>query len=144
MNKKSIFGNVIIIALGGFLFGYDIAMISGTTAQLEALFDLSKFWLGFTVAIAIIGTIIGTMIIGKPADKYGRRRMLIFLSGLFVITTLGSSLSPNWYIFLLFRFITGILLGGITVVTPMFIAEISPAAKRGRCKNRQPKGPLFF
>lgn len=132
MNKKSIFGNVIIIALGGFLFGYDIAMISGTTAQLETIFDLSKFWLGFTVAIAIIGTIIGTMIIGKPADKYGRRRMLIFLSGLFVITTLGSSLSPNWYIFLLFRFITGILLGGITVVTPMFIAEISPAAKRGR------------
>src|SRR5690606_34590826 len=115
----------------GFLFGYDIAMISGTTAQLETLFDLSKFWLGFTVAIAIIGTIIGTMIIGKPADTYGRRRMLIFLSGLFVITTLGSSLSPNWYIFLLFRFITGILLGGITVVTPMFIAEISPAAKRG-------------
>lgn len=121
--KRTITATALIIALGGFLFGYDIAMISGTTTQLETLFNLSKFWLGFTVAIAIIGTIIGIMIIGKHFDKYGRRRMLIFLSGLFVITTLGSSLSINWYILLLIRFITGILLGGNTVVTPMFIAE---------------------
>jgi hypothetical protein len=75
MNKKSIFGNVIIIALGGFLFGYDIAMISGTTAQLEALFDLSKFWLGFTVAVAIIGIIIGTR---------GKKGAVIYDQGLVV------------------------------------------------------------
>ena len=66
-----------IIALGGFLFGYDIAMISGTTSQLETVFQLSKFSLGFTVAIALIGTIIGTIIIGKPVDQFGRRKSLI-------------------------------------------------------------------
>lgn len=132
MKKKNvILGYALSIALGGFLFGYDIAMISGTTAQLELLFDLNKFWLGFTVAIGLIGTIIGTMVIGKPADRFGRRRILQVLSGLFAITALGSALSVSWYMLLFFRLCTGFLLGSITVVTPMFIAEISPAARRG-------------
>ena len=130
-NKRRILPTVLSIALGGFLFGYDIAMISGTTSQLESVFQLSKFSLGFTVAIALIGTIIGTMFIGKPADRFGRRRTLQFLSGLFVIAALGSAFSFSWYMFLLFRLISGFLLGSISVVTPLFIAEISPADKRG-------------
>ena len=129
--NKVVLSTVLSIALGGFLFGYDIAMISGTTTQLEAVFHLNKFWLGFTVAIALIGTITGTMVIGKPADKYGRRKVLQLLSGLFILTTLGSTFAVNWYMFLFFRLATGFLLGSISVVTPMFIAEISPAAKRG-------------
>ncbi|MDP3914706.1 MAG: sugar porter family MFS transporter [Bacteroidota bacterium] len=132
MKTQKVSTVAMIIALGGFLFGYDIAMISGTTSQLEAVFQLSKFSLGFTVAIALIGTIIGTIIIGKPVDQFGRRKSLIFLSGLFALSTLGSALSPVWGVFLFFRFLTGILLGCISVVTPMFIAEISPAAQRGR------------
>ncbi len=132
MKKQKVISVALIIALGGFLFGYDIAMISGTTSQLEEVFQLSKFSLGFTVAIALIGTIIGTIIIGKPVDRYGRRKSLIFLSGMFALATLGSALSPVWGLFLFFRFLTGILLGCISVVTPMFIAEISPAAQRGR------------
>jgi sugar porter (SP) family MFS transporter len=129
--NKGILINVISIALGGFVFGYDIAMISGTTTQLEELFGLSKFALGFTVAIFVIGTIAGTMVIGKPADKYGRRRILQLLSGLLLIAVIGATFSVNWYMLLFFRLATGFLMGGVSVVTPMFIAEISPAAKRG-------------
>ncbi len=132
MKQQNVSTVALIIALGGFLFGYDIAMMSGTTSQLEQLFDLNSFWLGFTVAVAIIGTIIGTLIIGKPAEKFGRKKSLILLSGLFALTTLGAAFAINWIMLLLFRFLTGILLGCISVVTPMFIAEISPAKKRGR------------
>jgi sugar porter (SP) family MFS transporter len=132
MRQQNVFTVAIIIALGGFLFGYDIAMMSGTTSQLETTFNLNSTWLGFTVAIAILGTIIGTLIISKPAEKYGRRKSLIVLSGLFAVSTLGSASAFNWEMLLFFRFLTGIILGCITVVTPMFIAEISPAKKRGQ------------
>jgi len=132
MKQQNVFSVALIIAIGGFLFGYDIAMVSGTTSQLELTYNLSSAWLGFTVAVAIIGTIIGTLIIGKPAEKFGRKKSLILLSGLFTLSTLGSAFAINWEMLLLFRFITGILLGGVTVVTPMFIAEISPAKKRGQ------------
>jgi sugar porter (SP) family MFS transporter len=132
MRQQNVFTVAIIIALGGFLFGYDIAMMSGTTSQLETIFNLNSTWLGFTVAVAILGTIIGTLIISKPAEKFGRRKSLIILSGLFAISTLGSASAFNWEMLLLFRFLTGIILGCITVVTPMFIAEISPAKKRGQ------------
>jgi sugar porter (SP) family MFS transporter len=132
MKQQNVVTVAIIIALGGFLFGYDIAMMSGTTSQLESLYNLNSFWLGFTISIAIIGTIIGTLIIGKPAEKYGRKKSLIVLSGLFALSTLGSAFAINWEMLLIFRFITGILLGCVTVVTPMFIAEISPANKRGQ------------
>ncbi|KOH43431.1 sugar porter family MFS transporter [Sunxiuqinia dokdonensis] len=132
MKTQNVFTVAIIIALGGFLFGYDIAMMSGTTSQLEQTFSLDSFWLGFTVAVAILGTIVGTLIIGKPAEKFGRRRSLIVLSGLFALSTLGSATAMNWEVLLIFRFITGVLLGCISVVTPMFIAEISPAKQRGQ------------
>lgn len=132
MKTQNVFSVAIIIALGGFLFGYDIAMMSGTTTQLETLFNLNSFWLGFTIAVAIMGTIVGTIIIGKPAEKYGRKKSLILLSGLFALSTLGSAFAISWAMLLFFRFVTGILLGCISVVTPMFIAEISPAKKRGQ------------
>jgi MFS family permease len=74
MKNRKIFTQALIIALGGFLFGFDIAVISGTTSALESLFELSKSQLGFTVAIALIGTIIGTTIVGKPADLHGTLR----------------------------------------------------------------------
>lgn len=132
MKTYNIFRLSLLIAMGGFLFGYDIAMMSGPTAQIQDIFGLSDSHLGFTVAIAIIGTIIGTVVIGKPAEKYGRKRSLIFLSGMFALSAFGSAFSQNWLMLLFFRFVTGIFLGSTTVVTPMYIAEISPAEKRGK------------
>lgn len=132
MKNSKVTLQAIIIALGGFLFGYDIAVISGTTSALEALFSLSKFELGFTVAIALIGTIIGTTIIGKPADKFGRKNVLQVMAMIFSVAAIGSALSVNWTMLLFFRFIQGLVVGGVSVVVPMYIAEISPAKMRGQ------------
>lgn len=131
-SKKYLVFSAIVAALGGLLFGFDTAVISGTTHWLEKVFDLSSFWLGFTVASALIGTIIGSILIGKPADKYGRKNILFGLALLYFISALGSALAWNWYSFLFFRFIGGLGVGGASVVSPMYIAEISPAKFRGR------------
>lgn len=131
-NKKFVIYSAIVAALGGLLFGFDTAVISGTTEWLEKVFELSTFWLGFTVASALIGTIIGAISIGKPADKYGRRNILFAVALLYFISALGSALAWDWYWFLFFRFIGGLGVGGASVVSPMYIAEISPAKYRGR------------
>src|SRR5665648_1015480 len=121
MKTQNVISISLIIALGGFLFGYDIAMMSGTTSQLQSIFNLNSTWLGFTITIAILGTILGTIIIGKPAEKYGRRKSLIVLSGLFSLAALGSATAFTWELLLFFRFVSGVLLGCITVVTPCLL-----------------------
>jgi sugar porter (SP) family MFS transporter len=131
-NKKYVLLSTIVAALGGLLFGFDTAVISGTTHWLKEVYNLSSFWLGFTVASALIGTIIGAIFVGKPADKYGRRSMLFVLAVLYFISALGSALAWDWSSFLIFRFIGGLGVGGASVVSPMYIAEISPAKYRGR------------
>jgi len=131
-NKRYVIYSAIVAALGGLLFGFDTAVISGTTGWLEKVFELSSFWLGFTVASALIGTIIGAIMIGRPADKYGRRNILFVVAVLYLISAFGSALAWDWYSFLFFRFIGGLGVGGASVVSPMYIAEISPAKYRGR------------
>ena len=131
MNNQ-VFKWSIIVALGGFLFGFDTAVISGVEQQIQVLFRLNPFWHGFTISSALIGTIIGALIAGKPADKYGRRPVLFIIAALYVITALGTALAPNLSSFIIFRFLGGIGIGASSVVAPMYIAEISPAATRGR------------
>jgi MFS transporter, sugar porter (SP) family len=131
LNKRLIF-ITLTAALGGFLFGFDTAVISGATSALEKLFSLDKFWLGFTVAIALIGTIIGTIVVGKPADKYGRRQVLFYLAVFYALSALGCAMAFSWMSLLFFRFLGGIAVGGVSVVGPMYIAEIAPAKFRGR------------
>lgn len=131
-NNKYLLYSAIVAALGGLLFGFDTAVISGTTGWLEKTFQLSSFWLGFTVASALIGTIIGAIAIGKPADKYGRKNILFIIALLYFISALGSAFAWDWYSFLLFRFIGGLAVGAASVVSPLYIAEISPAKYRGR------------
>ena len=130
--KKTVILSTVVAALGGLLFGFDTAVISGTTQWLKSVFELTPFQLGFTVASALIGTIIGALFIGKPADRYGRRHVLFVLAILYFISALGSGISWDWPSFLFFRFIGGLGVGGASVVSPMYIAEISPARYRGR------------
>ncbi len=122
----------VVAALGGLLFGFDTAVISGTTDALREVYSLGSFALGFTVASALIGTIIGSLAVGRPADRLGRRSVLFAIGALFLVSALGSALAPDWYWFLFFRLIGGVGVGGASVVSPMYIAEISPARYRGR------------
>ncbi len=130
--RNFVLKSAVVAALGGLLFGFDTAVISGTTDTLQEIFNLSNAWLGFTVASALIGTIIGAIIVGWPTDKIGRRNMLMWMGVFYFISAVGSALAWDWYSFLFFRFIGGLAVGGASVVSPMYIAEISPAKSRGR------------
>jgi len=124
--------SALVAALGGFLFGFDTAVISGTTDTLQSLFGLTDTALGFTVASALIGTVFGAILVGWPTDRIGRRNMLMWLGVLYFISAAGCALAWDWYSLLVFRFIGGLGVGGASVVSPMYIAEISPAKSRGR------------
>ena len=124
--------STIVAALGGLLFGFDTAVISGTIDSLRTVFELSPQTLGFTVASALIGTIIGAICVGWPTDRFGRRNILAVLAVFYFVSALGSGLAWNWGSFLIFRFLGGLAVGGASVVSPMYIAEISPAKVRGR------------
>jgi sugar porter (SP) family MFS transporter len=119
-------------ALGGLLFGFDTAVISGTTVALQAHFALSDAALGFTVAAALIGTVIGSLVAGAPADRYGRKPMLLVIAIAYVGSSIGAGLAGGWTALLLFRFLGGLAIGAASVVTPVYIAEVSPARFRGR------------
>ncbi len=131
-NNIFVLRSALVAALGGFLFGFDTAVISGTTDTLQGLFNLNNAALGFTVASALIGTVIGSISVGWPTDRIGRRNMLMVLAVLYFISAVGSAMAWNWYSLLIFRFIGGLGVGGASVVSPMYIAEISPAKSRGR------------
>jgi sugar porter (SP) family MFS transporter len=124
--------STIVAALGGLLFGFDTAVISGTTAGLQSFFALSEEAKGFTVAIAVIGTVFGALFASIPGDKYGRRDSLRGMAILYMISAIGCAFAWDWYSLLFFRFIGGLGIGGSSVLGPMYIAEIAPAKWRGR------------
>lgn len=122
----------VIAALGGFLFGFETAVISGAEKTIQSLWQLTSFWQGFTVASSLIGTVIGSLIAGNPAQKYGRKKVLFVIAILYLLSAIGCASSSMWLLFVTFRFIGGIAVGASSVVGPMYIAEISPAPIRGR------------
>jgi len=122
----------LIASLGGLLFGFDTAVISGAEKTIQSLFNLNGFWHGFTISIALIGTLIGVISAGKPADLLGRKKVLFAVAIFFGVAALGSALAHNWLSFLFFRFIGGLAVGASSVIAPMYIAEITPARIRGR------------
>ncbi len=126
------FRNAIVAALGGFLFGFDTAVISGVEKSIQHLWMLGDVAHGFTVASALIGTVLGSLVAGYPAEKYGRRRVLQAIGLLYLLTSLVTALTSSWELFVLFRFLGGIGVGASSVVGPMYISEISPAHNRGR------------
>src|SRR5271167_5088092 len=119
-------------ALGGLLFGFDTAVISGTTHQLTQVFHLTPSGLGTTVSIALLGTIIGAISAGELGQKLGGREALRIMAVLYVVSAVGTALSWNWSSLLVFRFIGGLGIGGSSVLGPVYIAEIAPAPWRGR------------
>ena len=123
--------SAIVAALGSLLFGFDTAVISGTTGALRQVFGLNDNLLGFTVSSALIGTMFGALTAGRPADWWGRRPVLTVLAVLFLISAAGCASAWNWYALLGFRFLGGVAVGAASVVCPMYITEIAPAKKRG-------------
>jgi len=122
----------LIAALGGFLFGFETAVISGAEKIIEKMWSLSSFWQGFTVSSSLIGTVIGSLVAGFPAKKYGRKKVLIVIAVLYFFAAIGTASVSAWILFILFRFIGGVAVGASSVVGPMYISEIAPAHLRGR------------
>lgn len=130
--KQRIFFWSITAALGGFLFGFDTAVISGVEQSLQSLWGLSVWEHGLTVSIALIGTVLGSMLGGIPAEQLGRKQTLFWIAILYLLASLGTALAPSWSIFLIFRFLGGLGVGASSVAAPMYISEISPPKSRGK------------
>lgn len=132
MKNQKIFWWALSSALGGFLFGFDTAVISGVEQTLQKLWDLDVFQHGLTVSIALIGTVLGALLAGYPTDQWGRRPTLFLIAILYLLSALGTGLVSDWYLFLFFRFAGGIGVGISSVVAPLYISEIAPPSHRGR------------
>ncbi len=124
--------STVVAALGGLLFGFDTAVISGTTHGLTMAYGLTPGSLGMTVAIALWGAIVGAMTAGLPGERFGRRNSLRVLAILYLVSALGCAFAWGWYPLMFFRFLGGLGIGGSSVLGPMYIAEIAPAKWRGR------------
>ena len=130
--NRTVVQSTITAALGGLLFGFDTAVIAGITGALSDKFHLSATSLGFTVAIALWGTIVGAATGGFAGNRFGRRDSLRALAVLFIVSALGCACAWAWFSFLIFRFVAGVAIGASSVLGPMYIAEIAPARWRGR------------
>jgi len=129
--KATLIASIGSAALAGLLFGVDTAVISGVTGDLTRLYGLTPETLGFTVSAALWGTLAGALLAGVPGDRYGSRDVLRVLGGFYLLAGLGCALVSNWPLFLLFRFLCGLAIGGSSVLAPVYIAEIAPPKQRG-------------
>ncbi|MEI6412503.1 MAG: sugar porter family MFS transporter, partial [Bacteroidota bacterium] len=132
MNYRKVFYWSITVALGGFLFGLDTAVISGCERTIQHLWNLSDAMTGQMVAMALYGTIVGAIFGGVPAERYGRKNTLFGVAILYLVSAVGCGLAPDVTWLMLFRFLGGLSVGASSVVAPMYIAEISPTEKRGQ------------
>jgi SP family arabinose:H+ symporter-like MFS transporter len=119
-------------ALGGLLFGFDTVVISGAIDALVRLYNLSPQGKGWTVAIALIGTVVGALGAGQAGQKLGGRETLRITAVLYVVSAIGSALAWNWPVLMIFRFVGGLGIGASSVLGPVYIAELAPARWRGR------------
>nr|WP_082008651.1 sugar porter family MFS transporter [Photobacterium gaetbulicola] len=133
LNTKNIWLISLVAACGGLLFGYDWVVIGGAKPFYEAHFNITSASLsGWAMSSALLGCIIGAFISGKLSDNYGRKRPLIFAAALFVISAYGTAFAGSFTLFVIYRIIGGIGIGLASALSPMYIAEIAPADKRGK------------
>ncbi len=118
-------------SIGSFLFGFDTAVIAGTTSSLREVFSLSESQIGFTVSSALFGALVGAAVVGKPCERFGRVRTLFVLAAIYLLSTIGCVLAWDANSLMAFRFFGGLAVGGSSVVSPMYITEITPPARRG-------------
>ena len=121
-----------IAALAGFLFGFDTAVISGAEQAVQRVWNMSAGLHGLAISSALWGTVVGAIFGGIPSDRYGRKPTLIVIGVLYAVSAIGSALAWDPYSFMAFRFIGGLGVGASSVAAPAYIAEIAPAAQRGR------------
>lgn len=130
--KNKLFFWSLVVALGGFLFGFDTAVISGAEKSIQQYWQLSSFEHGLTMSVALFGTVIGAALGSIPSDALGRKRTLVIISIFFLVSSVFTALATNWYFFLFFRFLGGLGVGASSVTAPIYITEISTAKNRGR------------
>ncbi len=121
----------VVAALGGLLFGFDTAVISGTINFIQPYFGLSEAGLGWTVSSLLLGCIAGVFLAGKAGDHYGRKKVLMFAALLFFISAIGSATAHALFYFLVARVLGGVAVGVASILSPMYIAELAPAKYRG-------------
>lgn len=131
-NLSYIFIISLIVALGGLLFGFDLAIVSGTIPFITKYFTLDASSLGFAVGILNIGCIVGVLFAGWLTDHFGRKKILIVSAIFFTLSAIGTALAESYNVFIMFRFMAGIAVGSASILSPMYIAEICPAKFRGR------------
>ena len=122
----------VVAALGGFLFGYDTAVISGTIAQVSQLFQLDALQQGWYVGCALIGSIVGVLFAGILSDKLGRKLTMVISAVLFSTSALGCAISADFTQLVIYRIIGGVGIGVVSIVSPLYISEVSVAQYRGR------------
>ena len=131
-NRSYLIRLCFVASLGGLLFGFDTAVISGTFAMVEAQFSLSKIQVGWFGSAALVGCILGALVCGSLSDRYGRKPMLVVASLLLLISALGSTIPPTFTVLIYARLIGGIGVGMASVLAPLYISELSPPHLRGR------------
>jgi SP family arabinose:H+ symporter-like MFS transporter len=131
-NRFFIYRSAVVASLAGFLFGFDTVVISGVEQTIQSLWGLDSTLQGLAISMALWGTVLGSLLGGWPAEYFGRKKTLLWIGMLYLISAMGSALAPEIYSFMIFRFIGGLGVGISTVAAPMFISEISPPKYRGR------------
>lgn len=122
----------VVAALGGFLFGYDTAVISGTVSQVTGQFGLTTIQSGWYVGCALIGSIMGVIFAGSLSDRLGRKRTMLLSAVLFTVSGAGCAISANLDQLIVYRIVGGVGIGIVSIVCPLYISEVSPASHRGR------------
>lgn len=132
MKNHYLIKSSIVAALAGFLFGFDTVVISGAEQTIQSLWKLNSTLHGVAISMALWGTVIGSMVGGWPTEKLGRRKTLLGIGVLYLVSSFGSALAPEVYSFMVARFIGGLGIGISTIAAPLFISEIAPPRNRGR------------